>query len=159
MNVINGARKYLYIQTPYLILDDTMVSALILSAKNGVDVRILTPGVPDKWYVHMTTRSYYKELLLGGVQIYEYTPGFIHSKVMVADDEVATVGTVNMDFRSLYLHFECGAWLCGSQTVTEIREDFLKTLESSRKIGPADCKLGIFKRLVQIVLRLLSPLM
>ncbi len=159
MNMINGAKKYLFIKTPYLILDDTMVSALILSAKNGVDVRILTPGVPDKWYVHMTTRSYYKELLLGGVQIYEYTPGFIHSKVMAADDEVATIGTVNMDFRSLYLHFECGAWLCGSQMVAEIREDFLKTLQNSKKMTLGDCKLGIFKRLVQIVLRLLSPLM
>lgn len=159
INLINSARNYLYIQTPYLILDDTMASALILAAKNGVDVRILTPFVPDRWYVHMTTRSYYRELLAGGVSIYEYTPGFIHSKVLVADDETATVGTVNMDCRSLYLHFECGAWLCGSKTVLDIKNDFLKTLEKCRKITSEDCKTGLLKKLLQNVLRLFAPLM
>ncbi len=158
-NLINSAERYLYIQTPYLILDDSMVSALVLAAKNGVDVRILTPGVPDKKYVHMTTRSYYKELILGGVKIYEYSPGFIHAKVMVADDRVATVGTVNLDCRSLYLHFECGTWLCGSCEIPKIREDFIKTLERSKEIFPADCRRGFFQKIVQELLRLFAPLM
>lgn len=159
MNMINGARKYLYLQTPYLIIDDGMVSALILSAKNGVDVRIITPAVPDKRYVHMTTRSYYKELISGGVKIYEYTPGFLHSKVMAADDQVAVVGTVNMDCRSLFLHFECGSFLCGSKTVPIIREDFIETLAKCKKIEESDVKLPILKRLLQMVLRLFAPLM
>ncbi len=159
MNLVNGAREYLYIQTPYVILDDGLIAALTLAAKNGVDVKMLTPGVPDKWYVHMTTRSYYKELLDGGVQIYEYTPGFIHSKVMVTDDCVATVGTTNLDCRSLYLHFECGAWLCGSTVAQTIRKDFLKTLEKCRRIKAADCRVGFWKRLLQNLLRLFAPLM
>ena len=159
MNLISSARQYLYIQTPYLIIDDAMVSALILAAKNGVDVKILTPGQPDKWYVHMTTRSFYRELLAGGVQIYEYTPGFLHAKVMVSDDKTATVGTVNLDCRSLYLHFECGTWICGSQSVKEIREDFEETLSVCKKISVSDCRAGIIKRLVQSLFRLIAPLM
>ncbi len=159
LNVINGAKQYLYIQTPYLIIDDSMVSALTLAAKSGVDVRIMTPGVPDKRYVHLTTRSYYSELLEGGVKIYEYTPGFLHSKVMVADDTVATVGTVNLDYRSLYLHFECGTWLCGSQAVCDIRADFEKTLPLCKEISPKDCKNGIFRRVLQSLFRLFAPLM
>ncbi|MBE7035694.1 MAG: cardiolipin synthase [Ruminococcaceae bacterium] len=159
MNLIHGAREYLYIETPYLIIDDAMVAALILAAKNGVDVRIMTPGVPDKWYAHMTTRSYYRELLEGGVAIYEYTPGFIHSKVMAADDAVAVVGTVNMDCRSLFLHFECATWLCGCRAIRHIRKDFTETLKKCKKIEVSDCKLGLFKRILQMVLRLLAPLM
>ena len=159
INLINGARRYVYIQTPYLILDDTMVSALILSAKNGVDVRIITPGVPDKRYVHMTTRSYYRELTAAGVKIYEYTPGFIHAKVLVADDAVAVVGTINMDCRSLYLHFECGAWLCGSKTVPQIKQDFLKTQALCKAIKAEDCRVNPLMRIIRSLFRLFAPLM
>ncbi|MBQ2696263.1 MAG: cardiolipin synthase [Clostridia bacterium] len=159
LNVINGAKKSLYIQTPYLIVDDSLISALILAAKKGVDVKILTPGIPDKWYVHMTTRSYYRELLSGGVQIFEYAPGFIHSKIMVADDTVATIGTVNLDCRSLYLHFECGMWLCGNSEIPVMKEDFLKTLKKCKQIKPSDCRVGFFRRLLQNLLRLFAPLM
>ncbi len=159
LNMIGSAKQYLYIQSPYLILDDSMVSALISAAKNGVDVRIMTPGVADKWYVHMTTQSYYRELILGGVKIYEYAPGFLHSKVMAADDLVATVGTVNLDFRSLYLHFECGAWLCGSEAVPKIRQDFMNTLGDCKQIAPADCRKGFFKTILQEIFRLFAPLM
>ena len=159
MNLINGAQDYVYIQTPYLIIDDVMLAALIRAAKNGVDVRIVTPHVPDKWYVHMTTRSFYPDLLAGGVKIYEYTPGFIHSKVLVSDDRIATVGTINFDCRSLYLHFECGAWLFDSPAVTEIREDFMKTLESCGLVTEKDCKTNVCKRLVQRMFRLFAPLM
>ena len=159
VNIISGAREYLYIQTPYLIVDDSLISALVLAAKKGVDVKILTPGIPDKWYVHMTTQSYYRELLSGGVQIFEYTPGFLHSKIMLADDKVATVGTVNLDCRSLYLHFECGTWLCGSSEIPVMKEDFLKTLKKCKQIAPSDCKVGFLRRLLQNLFRLFAPLM
>ncbi len=159
MNLINGAQRYLYIQTPYLIIDDVMLAALIRAAKNGVDVRIITPHIPDKWYVHMTTRAYYPELIAAGVKVYEYTPGFIHSKVLVADDCVATVGTINLDCRSLYLHFECGAWLYGSDTVPTIRADFIQTLKSCEQLSAADCKTRLLTRLVQRLFRLFAPLM
>ncbi|MBQ4517302.1 MAG: cardiolipin synthase [Clostridia bacterium] len=159
MNLIHSARRYLYIQTPYLIIDDGMVSALVLAAKSGVDVRIITPGIPDKKYVHITTRSYYRELLEGGVKIYEYTPGFIHSKLMIADDVVGVVGTVNMDFRSMFLHFECGSWLCGCPVIENIRTDFTETLQQCKEIQISDCKLGFVKRIVQMILRLFAPLL
>ena len=159
MNMIAGAKRYLYIQTPYLIIDDSMVQALILAAKSGVDVRIITPRKPDKWYVHMTTRSYYRDFIRGGVKLYEYTPGFIHSKVMVSDDMVATVGSVNLDFRSLYLHFECGAWLLNCQAVKEIKEDFLTTLRFCTEVLEEDCRVGFIKKVLQNVFRLLAPLM
>lgn len=159
MNMIAGAKRYLYIQTPYLIIDDSMVQALMLAAKSGVDVRIITPRKPDKWYVHMTTRSYYRDLIRGGVKLYEYTPGFIHSKVMVSDDMVATVGSVNLDFRSLYLHFECGAWLLACRAVKEIKDDFLTTLRFCTKVREEDCRVGFIKKVLQNVFRLLAPLM
>lgn len=159
LQIINNAKKYVYINTPYLIIDDSMVSALSLAAKSGVDVRIVTPHHWDKRLVHMTTRSYYRELISAGIKIYEYTPGFIHSKTFVSDDRTATVGTTNMDFRSLYLHFECGVWMYDSTAVMEVKEDFLKTLEVCQEITEADCKGGILKRLGQDILRIFAPLM
>ena len=159
MQMIHDARRTLYIMTPYLIIDDNMVSALVLSAKSGVDVRIITPKVWDKKAVHMTTRSYYPELIRGGVKIYEFTPGFIHSKIMIVDGEVASIGTVNLDFRSLYLHFECGVKLYGASAVTAMKEDFLKTLERCEEMAPNDIKGGFFRRLGRDILRLFAPLM
>ena len=157
--ILNTARDYVYINTPYLIIDDSTVSALCLAAKSGVDVRIVAPHKADNWFVHMTTRSYYRDLIRGGVKVYEYTPGFIHSKTFVSDDSVAVVGSTNMDFRSLYLHFECGALLLGSSAVMEVKEDFLRTLESCQPIRYEDCRGNIFLRLLQDVLRLFAPLM
>ena len=159
MQILNNAKDYVYINTPYLIIDDKMVSALCLSAKSGVDVRIVTPHIGDKWFVHATTRSYYRELIRAGVKIYEYTNGFIHSKTFVSDDRVATVGTTNLDFRSLYLHFECGAWMYDSEAVLELKEDFLKTLEICQPITSEDCKGNLFKRTVQDFLRIFAPFM
>ena len=159
MQMIHDAKRTLYIMTPYLIIDDNMVSALTLSAKSGVDVRIITPKVWDKKAVHSTTRSYYPELVRGGVKIYEFTPGFIHSKAMLIDDEVAAIGTVNLDFRSLYLHFECGVKLYGSSAVMALKEDFLKTLEKSEEISKKDLKGGFFRRIGRNILRLFAPLM
>lgn len=159
MNIINNAKKYLYISTPYLIIDDSMISALTLAAKSGVDVRIMTPQRWDKVFVHMTSRSYYRDLLDAGVKIYEYTNGFNHAKTFVSDDCVATVGTTNLDFRSLYLHFECGVCLYGASAVADIRDDFERTLERCTEITPSDCKNSAFIRFIQEVLRIFAPLM
>ena len=159
MQILNNAKDYVYINTPYLIVDDKMVSALCLAAKSGVDVRIVTPHIGDKWFVHATTRSYYRELIKAGVKIYEYTNGFIHSKTFVSDDRTATVGTTNLDFRSLYLHFECGAWMYDSEAVMEVKEDFLKTLEICQPITAEDCKANPIKRGIQDFLRIFAPFM
>lgn len=160
MNIINNATDYVYINTPYLIIDHEFLTALSLAAKNGVDVRIVTPHIPDKWYVHLMTQSFYPPLVRAGVKIYEYTPGFIHSKTFVSDDHTATVGTVNLDFRSLYLHFECGTWLYQTKTVSDVKEDFLKTLERCQEITLEDCKnVKWYKRCLRGILRVFAPLM
>ena len=159
LQIINNAKRYLYINTPYLIVDDSMISALCLAAKSGVDVRILTPHRWDKRIVHFTTRSYYRELLRSGVKIYEYTIGFNHAKTFVSDDAVATVGTTNLDFRSLYHHFECGTVLYGSRAVMEVKEDFLNTLPICHGITQQELRCNVFVRVAQDVLRLFAPLM
>lgn len=159
LQMINNAKRYVYINTPYLIVDDSMLSALSLAAKSGVDVRIITPHHWDKWIVHITTRAYYKPLLEAGVKIYEYTPGFLHAKTFVSDDRTATVGTINLDYRSLYLHFECGVWLYESRVVRQVKEDFQNTLKVCHAVPPAECRRGPLIRLFQEILRLLAPLL
>ncbi len=159
LHIIYNAKQYVYINTPYLIIDDSMTSALCLAAKSGIDVRIVTPHIADKWWVHLTSRSYYRELIEARVKIYEYTNGFIHSKTFVSDDSVATVGTANLDFRSLYLHFECGVKLFHSKAVDEIKEDFLKTLEICQEIKKEDCRANLLVRMIQDIMRIFAPLM
>ncbi len=159
LQIINNAKDYVYINTPYLIVDDSVISALCLAAKSGVDVRIVTPHRWDKLLVHMTTRSFYRELIRAGVKIYEYTKGFIHSKTFVSDDSTAVVGTINLDFRSFYFHFECAALLYGSTAVMEVKEDFLETLSVCRRMREEDCRANLIVRLIQDVLRLFAPLM
>ncbi|MBS5280291.1 MAG: cardiolipin synthase, partial [Butyricicoccus pullicaecorum] len=134
MHIINRAQRYVYITTPYLILDNEMITALTVAAQSGIDVRIITPGIPDKKLVYRVTRSYYQQLHRAGVKIYEYRPGFLHAKMIVSDDDVAVVGTMNMDFRSFFLHFECGTVLYGGETISEIRDDVLDTMGLSRQI-------------------------
>lgn len=159
MRLIHGAKKYLYICTPYLIVDDSLLNSLTLAAKSGVDVRIITPHKWDKKLVHITTQSYYYDLIKGGVRIFEYTPGFIHSKIFISDDEAASVGTVNLDFRSLYLHFECGTMLYGCKAIMEAKNDFLSTLDECTEIRGSDCKKGIFMRFLNSIMRLIAPLL
>ena len=159
LRIIEQAQTYLYITTPYLMVDDGMISALKLCAKSGVDVRIITPEIPDKKTVHFTTRSYYKPLIDAGVRIYEYKDGFMHAKTFLSDDTVASIGTVNLDFRSLYLHFECGVCLYRTSTLADIKTDFQKTLDDCREITQADCKKGLFVAFWQSVCRLFAPLM
>lgn len=157
LNIINNAKDYIYIFTPYLIIDNEMMTSLCLAAKKGVDVRIITPGIPDKKYVFLLTQSYYAQLVESGVRIYEYTPGFLHGKCFVCDDEIATVGTINMDYRSLFLHFECGVFLYKSNVISEIKGDILEIMNESKEI--IDFKGKLPKRLMQAVLRLFAPLM
>ncbi|MCI8558120.1 MAG: cardiolipin synthase [Lachnospiraceae bacterium] len=159
LNILNQARDYVYIFTPYLIIDHEMDTALRLAAKRGVDVRIVTPGIPDKKVIFQLTRSYYPSLLKDGVHIYEYTPGFLHAKSYVCDDETAVVGTINMDFRSLYLHFECGTLFYRNSIVADVKQDCLQTIEQSREIQLRDTRQGFFGSLFCAVLRVLAPLL
>ncbi len=160
MNIINHAKKYVYIYTPYLIVDNEMTVALQNAAKCGIDVRIVTPQIPDKKIIFLLTQSYYEQLIQNGVKIYQYTPGFIHAKCFVCDDKVATVGTVNLDYRSLYLHFECGVFLYRSQAVMQVKQDALETIQKSNEITLDFCRnRNVFIKLAQSVLRLFSPLL
>ncbi|MGL5541625.1 MAG: cardiolipin synthase, partial [Erysipelotrichaceae bacterium] len=159
LNIINAAKKYVYIQTPYLIIDHEMRVALTLAAKSGIDVRILVPHEPDKRFVFEMTKSNYAALLADGVKIYEYTPGFVHAKTMVADDEVAIIGTINMDYRSYYLHFECGAWFYKSRCVMELKEDYLKTLEVSQELSYNEVvNIPRYLKVIRAILNLCAPL-
>ena len=159
LNMINQAQKYIYIDTPYLIINDEIKNALCLAVRRGVDVRIITPGIPDKKMVFKVTRSYYEPLVNGGVRIYEYTPGFIHAKNFVCDDKIATVGTINLDYRSLYLHFECGVYMYDVPAIKDIKKDFLKTIAVSKEMTPEDVVKGRFRGWLEAILRLFAPLL
>ena len=158
MQILNTAQKYVYITSPYLIIDSSMISILGMAAKAGVDVRIITPGIGDKWYVHPVTQYNYTELLEAGVRIYEYTPGFIHSKTFVSDDAVATVGTVNMDYRSFILHFECGVWFSNTETIKDIRKHFEDILKDCKEIKLEEWKKeSILRKFKRYILHLFAP--
>lgn len=160
LNVINSAKNYIYITTPYLVLDSEVQTSLIIAARSGVDVRIITPGIPDKKYVHLVTNSHYGKLLEAGVKIYEYTPGFIHSKSVVCDDYSCLVGTINMDFRSFFLHFENAVWMCGTSSVADVKSDFLETLDNCCEISLESWKKRpVFMKLKQRFLNFFSPLL
>ena len=160
LNLIGGAEKSIHIMTPYLVLDDKMTTALCNAAKMGLDVRIITPGIPDKWYVYAVTRANYLALTAAGVRIFEFTPGFLHAKVFCADGKTAVVGTVNLDFRSLYLHFENGVWLHEADCLDAISEDFKKTFPLCREVTWREAKsVPFYVRAFRSVLHLLAPLM
>ncbi len=160
LDIIGRSRRYVHIMTPYLILDDSTLSALKFSAKRGVEVIIIMPHIPDKVYAYLLARSYYEELLRAGVKIYEYTPGFVHAKVFTSDDEKAVVGTINLDFRSLYLHFECASYFYRNSVVMDVEDDFQKTLEKCEKITLENCrKYPFIKKFAGKALRILAPLM
>lgn len=159
LNIINASNCYVYMYTPYLIIDNEMITALCLAAKRGVDVRIVTPAIPDKKIVFLLTQSYYRPLVQAGIKIYQYTPGFIHAKCFLSDDKIATVGTINMDFRSLYLHFENGVFMYDSEAVMQVKADMKKTFEESQLITEEMCDGSLPKILAQSVLRLLAPLL
>lgn len=158
--MINKARDYIYITTPYLVLDQAMLNDLINSAGSGVDVRIIVPAIPDKWYVYMVNVYNYGKLMEAGVRIFEYTPGFIHAKNVIADDECAICGTINTDYRSFYLHYECGVFLSEIQAVIDMKEDFLRTQKLSKEMDLETwSKRPLFQKLIQWGFKILSPLL
>jgi len=160
INIISNATQYVCICTPYLILDENMMHALIRAAKSGVEIKIITPGIPDKKLIYYMTQSNYKDLIEAGVKIYEFTPGFMHTKSIVSDDEKAIVGTVNFDYRSFYLHFENGVWIYGSKAVLQAKESFETALSKSRKVTREQIEETPFsKRLLCSLLKVFAPLM
>lgn len=158
LNLIGAAKRRVYITTPYLIVDRSLTVALCNAARRGVDVRIITPHVPDKRIVFLLTRASYRPLLAAGVRIFEYTPGFIHAKQMLVDDEIAFVGTVNMDYRSLSHHFECGAILCRTPALADISADFEGVLAVSQEICADTFRVNPISRLLAAALKIFSPL-
>ena len=158
-DIINRAARYVWIFTPYLVLDDSMRTALCRAALRGVDVRIVTPAIPDKKTVFRLTRANYGILMKAGVRIYEYTPGFIHAKNMLCDDECAVVGTINLDYRSLFHHFENAVYFCGSQAIFDIKRDCEETFAVSRERTLENTKRGVFGRVIDSVLRFFETLL
>lgn len=157
---VSGARDYVWLTSPYLVIDQETSEEFCRAARGGVDVRIITPAVPDHWYVGVVNRYNYRHLLENGVRIYEYTPGFIHGKLMVADDRCATVGSVNLDFRSLFLHYENGVLFCGSSVVNDVKQDILNTMAVSHEITlEEDLARPVYQRLLGAFFNLFSPLM
>lgn len=159
LNIINAAKRYVYIYTPYLVITNELAKALTLASRNGVDVRICVPHIPDKWYVFSITQSNYKQLIAAGVRIFEYTPGFVHAKSFVCDDVYGLCGTVNTDYRSYYLHFECGILMYRCQCIQKMKQDYLDTLKVSQEITMKDCNnVYLFKRVIRAILNLFAPL-
>ncbi|MCL2565429.1 MAG: cardiolipin synthase [Defluviitaleaceae bacterium] len=157
IDILSQAEKYVYIFSPYLIISEKMIYAMQMAAKRGVDIRIVTPGVPDKKIVYRLTRSYYGDLLEAGVRIYEYTPGFLHAKSFVCDDKIAVVGSINLDYRSLYLHFECATFLYKAKAIGDIKDDAVKSIALSREISQS--RKQFYNEFFDAVLHLFAPLM
>lgn len=160
VDILNHAVRYVHIMTPYLILDSVMENALKFAAERGVEVALILPGIPDKAAAYALAKTHYPSLLESGVNIYEYTPGFVHAKVFVSDDEKAVVGTINLDYRSLYHHFECAAYLYRTACIPDIEADFQATLKHCRRVTPETLrreKLSI--RLAGHALKFLAPLL
>lgn len=160
LDIINNATDYLYIMTPYLIIDDTMYRALHNASKRGVDVKVIIPQNPDHWYAYYVSETYSIDLIKAGIDIYKYSPGFIHAKSVVSDNDVAVVGSINFDYRSLYLHYECATWMYKEDAVKDVYDDFVSTLAVCEKMTVEKLrKVNIFKRLLRVFLKLFAPLM
>lgn len=158
IDLLSQATDYAWFFTPYLMLGDDLLDAMLAAAQRGVDVRIIMPGIPDKKLIFRMSRSFYQVLLTGGVKIYEYTPGFVHAKSLVCDDRAATVGTVNLDYRSLFLHFENNSLFYRSSIVARVKEDFLATQSQCRAVEACDMKRYSRRWIVDGVLRIFAPL-
>ena len=157
--VLSIAARYVWFYTPYLILGDALFDAFTRAAKRGVDVRIIMPGIPDKKIIYRLSRSYYKDLLDAGVKIYEYTPGFVHAKAFISDDKIAGIGTVNLDYRSLFLHFECNSIFYKADIIKQLKQDFLNTQSESIEKTQCDINRNPFYRIIDNFLRVLAPLL
>jgi cardiolipin synthase len=159
LKMLGNAQKYVYIQTPYFVPDNAFLTAVRIAAQSGIDVRIMLPGVPDKMYVYYVTTSYIGELLESGARVYLYN-GFIHSKTVVIDDSVSTIGTTNIDIRSFQLHFEINAFLYDLKTASECRQIFENDILSCREITMSEYKArGIGQIMKEGFFRLFSPIM
>lgn len=160
LNLINKAKDYIYINTPYLIIDNEMATALKIAAKSGVDIKIVTPYIPDKKFVHAVTKSYYESFIKDGIEIYEFKPGFMHAKTFVVDDEYGVVGSINLDFRSLYLHYECGVWLYKTESIKSMKDDYLETLKRCHKVTMEECKnTSSIRKVLRLIIRMFAPLL
>ncbi|MCH4168884.1 MAG: cardiolipin synthase [Streptococcaceae bacterium] len=159
INLLASAKHYVHITTPYLIIDDELANTIERTALRGIEVKIITPGIPDKKIIFAMTRANYVRLLNAGVEIYEYTPGFIHSKIYLADGKTGIIGTVNLDYRSLVHHFENSVWLYQDTVLNEIETDFLATLAESRRVSLDELKKDPLHKIINILLRAFSPLL
>ena len=160
INNLNLAKDYVHIMTPYLVLGTNMMQALKFAAKRGVDVKIILPHIPDKPYAFWLAGTYYRELLGAGVKIYEYTPGFVHSKMSISDDKRAIIGTINHDYRSLYLHYECAAYLVDVPQIKDMESDFVHTLSLCEEVTEDTIKnRSLVTRILGRVIRLIAPLL
>lgn len=157
---LENAAEYVYIMTPYLVIDDDMYESMKYAAQRGVDVKIIMPHIPDKKFAFWLARTYYRKLLKAGIEIYEYTPGFIHAKMSISDGKRAIVGTINHDYRSLYLHYECAAYMANVPAVVDIEQDFIDTLNLSKKITVDDIKkFNILSKCAGHIMRIVAPMM
>ncbi|MBE6824233.1 MAG: cardiolipin synthase [Ruminococcaceae bacterium] len=159
INMLNCAREYVYICTPYLICDRELLNAMCNASRRGVQVKIITPHIPDKKLVFRMTQSNYKKLIEAGVKVYEYTPGFIHAKSFVCDDKFAVCGTINLDYRSLVHHFECGAWMYNTECIMDMKNDFKTTAAKSQAISHKRATLKVVDRVFAEVMKVFSPLL
>ncbi|MGN1119643.1 MAG: phospholipase D-like domain-containing protein, partial [Oscillospiraceae bacterium] len=159
MNMLNQAQNYVYMMSPYLIIDNELCQSMENAAMRGVDVRIITPHVPDKKIIFMMTQSYYKRLIEAGVRIYEYKPGFVHAKVYLSDDEYGIIGTINLDYRSLVHHFENGVWLYKHDVLSEIKDDINATITQSVEMKIGDIKNNFLQRFIRSLVKIFSPML
>ena len=160
MDVLYTAKKYVYIMTPYLVLDDELTTALCYAGQRGIDVRLILPGIPDKKVIWALSKNHYKRLLKDGVKVYEYTPGFIHAKTFLSDDNKAIVGSINLDYRSLYHHFECAAYMHGTKCIEDIKKDYIQTFEKCKEVTFETIKKEKASiKITGAILKLIAPLL
>ncbi len=160
IQILNAAKDYVYIYTPYFVASPELLTAILNASYSGVDVRIITPHKPDKWYMHLTTRSYYEVLIEAGVKVYEYLPGFLHAKTFVSDDTTAIVGSINLDYRSLNLNYECGAWMYKTGTEMDIKQDYINTLEKCKEVSLEEIRnRNILVKMLEAIVNTFAPLL
>ncbi len=160
IDILNRAQRYVHIMTPYLILDGEMENALKFAAQRGVDVRLILPGIPDKFIPFALALTHYNSLISAGIKLYEYTPGFVHAKSFVCDDREAVVGTINLDYRSLYHHFECATYMCEVSCISDIERDFQDTLQKCRTVTRESIKKEkLSRKIVGVAMKVIAPLL
>ena len=158
-NMLNGATRYMWMSTPYLVIDNDLCQSIENAALRSVDIRIIVPHIPDKKLVFSMTRSFYHRLMAAGVRIYEYKPGFIHAKCYIVDDSQAMIGTINLDYRSLVHHFENGVWMYDCQSIKDLKSDIEDTLHKCIEVTPEMLKANLIQRIIRAVIRIFAPML